>query len=235
MAEEFELSTKAKLLKAAITVFSNHGLAGGSIRQIAELSGTNIAAVTYHYKSKRELWQEVVIHLQQRLVEALFKDQPQWAQMTPYERVKNTTRNYVYFCAQHPELHRIVLFETIQGGEMIEWLNKERMSLFHNKSLDWTALAQEEGIYTSEVSALHMYFITTSAAQSIFLLAPQLKDIYDIDVFEDEQVNKFAEAIVTLFLQKRPVSADIAHTSGAPTSEQLLGAEAKLQDATLSS
>lgn len=96
-------------------------------------------------------------------------------------------------------------------------------------------MAQEEGIYTSEVSALHMYFITTSAAQSIFLIAPQLKDIYDIDVFEDEQVNKFADAIVTLFLQHKPVLADTAHTSGAPTSEQLLGAAAKLQNETRTS
>ena len=78
-----------------------------------------------------------------------------------------------------------------------------------------------------------MYLNTTSAAQSIFLLATQLKDIYDIDVFEDEQVNKFADVIVTLFLQHKSVSVVIAHTSGAPTSEQLLGAEAKLQDATL--
>ena len=200
MRNGLELTTRSKLLEAGITVFSDHGYAGGSIRQISELAGVNIAAVTYHYGSKKGLWQAVFTHLQDRLVEAIFADQAKWRSMTAYERVTNTTRNYIRFCARYPELHRITLFETIHGGEMLDWLNQQKMALFSRKSMEWVSLAQQEGVYSQDVSAIHMHFVTIHASNSVFLLAPHIKATFGIDVFEEEQVEKFTDAIISLFL-----------------------------------
>ena len=211
MSEEFELSTKSKLLKAAITVFSNHGFAGGSVRQIADLAGTNIAAITYHYKSKKQLWQAAFIHLQEQMIEAILKDQQLWSEMTAYERVKNTTKNYVRFCARHPELHRITLFETIHGSEMHDWLNEQKLTLFSRKSLEWVTLAQQEGVYTNGVPAFHLHFIATHASNSIFLLAPHIKAAFGIDVFEEEQIERFADSIVTMFLKDEGAKTSTPH------------------------
>ena len=199
MQTKLELTTKSKLLKAGISVFSDHGYSGGSIRQIAELAGANIAAVTYHYGSKKELWKSVFVHLQNQLIEAIFADQSLWRDMTPYERVRNTTRNYIRFCAVHPELHRIILFETIHGGEMLDWLNEQKLALFSKKSMDWVSLAQQEGVYSQDVSAIHLHFIITHASNSVFLLAPHIKATFGIDVFEEEQIDKFTDAILSLF------------------------------------
>ena len=201
MPTELELTTKSKLLKAGITVFSNHGYSGGSIRQIAELADANIAAVTYHYGSKKQLWKEVFMHLQGRLVDAIFADQAKWRDMTPLERVTNTTHAYVRFCAKHPELHRITLFETIHGGEMHDWLNEQSLSLFSRKSLEWVTLAQQEGVYPQDVSGIHLHFITIHASNSIFLLAPHIKATFGIDVFEEQQIEKFADAMVPHLLE----------------------------------
>jgi len=200
MQTEIEYTTKSKLLKAGIKVFSNHGYSGGSVRQIAELAGTNIASVTYHYGSKKQLWQAVFTHLQDRLVEAILFGEDQWRGMTPYDRVKSTTRNYVRFCARYPELHRIAMFETIHGGEMFDWMNEQKFALFSMKSMDWVSLAQDEGVYSSDVSAIHLHFIMTHASNSIFLLAPHIQATFGIDVFEEEQIEKFTDAITSLFL-----------------------------------
>lgn len=199
MQTKLELTTKSKLLKAGISVFSDHGYSGGSIRQIAELAGANIAAVTYHYGSKKELWKAVFVHLQNQLIDAIFADQSKWRDMSPYERVRNTTRNYIRFCAVHPELHRIILFETIHGGEMLDWLNEQKLALFSKKSMDWVSLAQQEGVYSQDVSAIHLHFIITHASNSVFLLAPHIKATFGIDVFEEEQIDKFTDAILSLF------------------------------------
>ncbi len=201
MRTELELTTKSKLLKAGISVFSDHGYAGGSIRQIAKLADANMAAVTYHYGSKKELWKAVFTHLQNRLVEAIFVDHDKWREMTPHERVRSTTRNYVRFCAKHPELHRITLFETIHGGEMLDWLNEQKLALFSKKSMEWVSLAQQEGVYSNDVSAIHLHFVTTHASNSVFLLAPHIKETFGIDVFEEEQIEKFTDAIISLFLR----------------------------------
>ncbi|MEP0189901.1 MAG: TetR/AcrR family transcriptional regulator [Erythrobacter sp.] len=211
MTDGFELSTKSKLLKAAITVFSNHGFAGGSVRQIADLAGTNIAAITYHYKSKKQLWQTTFIHLQERMIEAILKDQDRWGEMTAFERVKNTTKNYVRFCARHPELQRITLFETIHGSEMLDWLNEQKLTLFSQKSIEWVTLAQQEGVYEDGVSALHLHFIATHASNSIFLMAPHIKEAFGINVFEEEQIEKFADSIATMFLKDTGTESSTLH------------------------
>ncbi|MEM8917719.1 MAG: TetR/AcrR family transcriptional regulator [Pseudomonadota bacterium] len=199
-----EYTTKSKLLQAGIKVFSNHGYAGGSIRQIVDLAGTNIASVTYHYGSKKQLWQAVFTHLQNKLIEAILVDSDKWRDMAPYDRVKSTTRNYVRFCARYPELHRISMFETIHGGEMLDWMNERKFALFSKKSMEWVSLAQDEGVYSSDVSAIHLHFIVTHASNSIFLLAPHIKATFGIDVFEEEQIEKFTDAMISLFLNSEP-------------------------------
>ncbi|MEP3422851.1 MAG: TetR/AcrR family transcriptional regulator [Erythrobacter sp.] len=206
MQTKIEYTTKSKLLQAGIKVFSNHGYSGGSVRQIAELAGTNIASVTYHYGSKKRLWQAVYTHLQDKLLEAIFVDEDKWRDMTPYDRVKSTTRNYVRFCARYPEFHRISTFETIHGGEMLDWMNERKFALFSLKSMDWVSLAQDEGVYSSDVSAIHLHFIMTHASNSIFLLAPHIKATFGIDVFEEEQIEKFTDAIISLFLNSEPTA-----------------------------
>jgi len=214
MQTEFEITTKSKLIKAGIEVFSDHGFAGGSIRQIAERAGANIAAVTYHFGSKKELWKAVFTHLQDRLLEAIFANESEWRNLTPYERVRSTTKSYIRFCAKHPELHRITLFETIHGGEMLDWLNEQKLALFSKKSIEWVSLAQEEGVYSRDVSAIHLHFIIVHASNSIFLLAPHIKEAFGIEVFDDAQIDKFTDAIISLFLNRTDLEpADPARPS----------------------
>ena len=114
--------TKSKLLKAAISVFGSHGYSGGSVRQIADLANTNIGAIKYHYSSKENLWKSVVDYLFDKLSKAIMRDVELWPSMDPRERVVNSTRNYIYFCAEYPELNRIIMSETIQNGDRLHWL-----------------------------------------------------------------------------------------------------------------
>src|SRR5437867_3300272 len=53
-------ATAARLLAAATDLFAARGFAGTSIREIAERAGANVAAVHYHYGSKRSLYVEVL-------------------------------------------------------------------------------------------------------------------------------------------------------------------------------
>jgi TetR/AcrR family transcriptional regulator, regulator of cefoperazone and chloramphenicol sensitivity len=52
--------TRTKLLKAAISVFSERGYEGSTVRQICQRAGVNIALVNYHFGDKMELYLAVV-------------------------------------------------------------------------------------------------------------------------------------------------------------------------------
>jgi len=53
-------ATRDRLLRAAERCFTEHGFEGSSLRQITRLAGVNLAAVNYHFASKRELWLEMM-------------------------------------------------------------------------------------------------------------------------------------------------------------------------------
>ena len=194
--------TKSKLLKAAISVFGSHGYSGGSVRQIADLANTNIGAIKYHYSSKENLWKSVVNHLFDILSKAIMRDVELWPGMSPRERVVNSTRNYIYFCAEYPELNRIIMSETIQNGDRLHWLAENHVRLFLERSTAWMAIAQENGVYPREISVLNLVFIATSAAQNIFLMAPFVDHAFGIDVFKNDQIEKHVEAVVKLLLNE---------------------------------
>jgi AcrR family transcriptional regulator len=53
--------TKDKLLDAAERLIAEHGYAGTSLRQIISVAGVNLASVHYHFGSKEELLDAVVM------------------------------------------------------------------------------------------------------------------------------------------------------------------------------
>lgn len=193
-------STKSKLLEAAVSVFGTRGYSGGSVRQIAELANTNIGAIKYHYSSKDQLWRAVVNHLFDELGKAIMKDAELWPSMSPHDRVFNSTRNYIYFCASHPELNRILLSETIENGERMHWLAENHMRLFIERNVAWMALAQEDGVYAKDISVLNLVFVATAAAQNLFLMAPFIEHAFGIDVFKQDQIEKHVDAVTKLLL-----------------------------------
>ena len=194
--------TKSKLLKAAISVFGSHGYSGGSVRQIADLANTNIGAIKYHYSSKENLWKSVVDYLFDKLSKAIMRDVELWPSMDPRERVVNSTRNYIYFCAEYPELNRIIMSETIENGNRLHWLAENHVRLFLERSTAWMAIAQENGVYPREISVLNLVFVATSAAQNIFLMAPFVDHAFGIDVFKNDQIEKHVDAVVKLLLNE---------------------------------
>lgn len=48
--------TRARLLQAALRLFSEHGFARTSVRAIAVAAGTNVAAIGYHFGDKAQLY-----------------------------------------------------------------------------------------------------------------------------------------------------------------------------------
>jgi hypothetical protein len=60
--------------------------------------------------------------------------------------VVNSTRNYIHFCAAHPELNRIILSEIIQNGDRLHWLAENHVRQFFERAMAWMAIAQDNGV-----------------------------------------------------------------------------------------
>ena len=52
--------TRARLLEAAVEVFAGRGFREGTLREICQRAGANVAAVNYHFRSKERLYLQVL-------------------------------------------------------------------------------------------------------------------------------------------------------------------------------
>jgi AcrR family transcriptional regulator len=53
--------TRTKIMQVAFELFGRYGFEGTSVRQIAQKSGVNLAAVNYHFTSKELLYWEIMV------------------------------------------------------------------------------------------------------------------------------------------------------------------------------
>ncbi len=87
--------TKLRLLVAARRVFAEHGLKNATVRDICELAGANVAAVSYHFGGKEELYVAVLQAYMQDMQNLYPRDEGVTAQSGPEERLRAYIRSFL--------------------------------------------------------------------------------------------------------------------------------------------
>jgi len=190
---------QARLLQAGITEFAAHGYRGASLRDIAKLADTNVAAIKYHFGSKEIFWKAVISHLYKQLADTILDNDNRSDAGSTRDLIRNSTRDYILFSAKNPELYRITVLEMIEGGERMEWLARNHLREFMERTMAWTSIAQEGGVFPREISPLNLVYVMMGATQTIFMMAPQIERSFGIDVFDDKQVESHVDSIIRLF------------------------------------
>jgi AcrR family transcriptional regulator len=199
MPKTTKLRAKARLLQAGIKEFAAHGYRGASLRDIAKLADTNVAAIKYHFGSKEMFWKEVVSYLYQSLAATILDNDGRSEASSTRELIRNSTRDYIVFSAKNPELYRITVLEMIEGGERLEWLARYHLREFMERTMAWTSIAQENGVFPREVAPLNLVYVMMGAIQTIFMMAPQIERSFGVDVFAEKQVETHVDSIMRLF------------------------------------
>jgi len=199
MSRKSGANTKSRLLVAATREFAAHGYRGASLRDIASRADANVAAIKYHYESKDELWRAVVSDLYRRLGDAVLEDSRRREFGSIREVIRHSTRQYIFFSAAHPELYRITLFEMIEGGDRLDWLAHNQLRLFMERSMAWSSIAQQNGVFDKSVPPLNLVYVMMGAIQTLFMMAPQIERSFGVNVFAPEQVDAHVDTILRLF------------------------------------
>lgn len=197
---ELRLDTRSRLLKAAITVFAKFGYAGSSLRQIADLADVNHSSVKHHYKNKDDLWKKAVSYLFGLMEEFVTKDEDSYQNMSPRDVIITMTRNYIIFSAEHPEIAKIRMLETIHESDRLDWMTKHYLNPLTERAIRGIEEGQKMGVYTNEMSATHLHHINNGAVRSLYLIAPELKSTLGIDVFSHDYIEEHISAVLKIML-----------------------------------
>jgi AcrR family transcriptional regulator len=123
------LSSKEKVLKAAIMVFSKKGYDGASMREIAESARLTKPMIYYHFKNKQNLY----LYLLETHIESLLKGLSAILQSGENHTASLGSIIDLYdvtFCA-NPEMFYLIHRETTGDGRFVELLTKKYFSRMH--------------------------------------------------------------------------------------------------------
>lgn len=197
-----ELDTRSKLLEAAVKVFSKYGYDGASLRQISDLAGVKHGLIKYHHKNKNTLWQAVVTFLYDMMLNALEWDDQVGDKILNADGFRNhmisMTRAYIRFSAKYPELFRILMFEILLESERLDWVVENFSKPLIKKSMIRIHQGKAAGIFPKNVSDMNVFYIMMTANRTIFLLAPEVKRTFGVDVFSEQELQQHEDAIIEM-------------------------------------
>jgi len=111
-----EPGPRRRLLDAGRKLFARHGYDATTVRALARLAEVNLAAITYHFGSKRDLYGAVLLELVGPLGARI-----EWvsrAPVPPLGKVERAVRAFFDHVAAHPEMVALVVREMASGRKV---------------------------------------------------------------------------------------------------------------------
>ncbi|HEX6135763.1 MAG TPA: TetR/AcrR family transcriptional regulator [Longimicrobiales bacterium] len=106
--------TAADLIDAARAIFARHGYHGASVRAITAAAGANLGAITYHFGSKRELYDRVVGSVVAPLAERVERACAEGGSVLA--RAGRVVEAYFDYLGANPDLPPLMMQELMLGG-----------------------------------------------------------------------------------------------------------------------
>ncbi len=193
-------ATREAILDGALDVFSERSFEGATTREIAARAGVTQPLLNYHFSSKDELWRAAVDRLFATLNGALAARAAGLRGVDELTTQKLLVREFVYFSARNPQLHRIITAESKSDGPRMDWLVDRHVRPLYDATTAQFARLTEQG-HLPAVAPAHLYYILTGAAPTMFVLAPECRRLSGIDPFADDVIEAHADAVIALLFR----------------------------------
>lgn len=190
-------ATRERILAAALDLFSELSFDGATTREIAARAGVTQPLLNYHFSSKDELWRAAVDGLFEALNRALSERELGLRGVDELTVARLLVREFIYFSAAHPQLHRIITQECKTDGPRMDWLVERHIRPLYETTTERLARLARNG-HVPDIPMAHLYYIITGAGPTMFVLAPECRRLAGIDPQAPEVVEAHADAVTAL-------------------------------------
>jgi len=190
-------ATRERIVEAALEAFAEKGFHGASTRDIAERAGTNQGLITYHFRSKDELWRAAADRIFALLAKRMTGQLGALPSEDPRERAREAIRIYVRFAAAHPELFRLMVDEGKNSERRMKWLVDTHLRPRYEQFMR----PRDTRIGKFDEALLpHAYYVMAGAGSLIFAVAPECRRLTGLDPETEQAVEAHAEFVARLLV-----------------------------------
>lgn len=184
------------ILKASISLFSQKGLHGTSLRDIEKASGVSKGLILHHFETKENLYAAVQDNLNQEYISWMAARRD--ASKNLSTAIETAIKGSLSYLRANQEFRRIVLWSYLEGQERTTDLDKR----FTASLIEAMQVGQESGLVRDDVAVYVLPFIIRGAIDYWIRKESLLGEIYGEtkkeNQFSDE---KLVDALVTLMLK----------------------------------
>jgi AcrR family transcriptional regulator len=163
--QQRSIETRAAILDAAITEFSQRGFEGASIRAIADRLDLQHPLITYHYRSKDILWRAAAEHA----FAQIRNEWPEDSELSPLERLRQEYTTLFRYTVAFPEFHRFMRQETLTDNPRLKWVAETVLAPLLGRLLPQIIAAQKQGLLPAvDPSLFHYMMVSLTATLSEF-------------------------------------------------------------------
>jgi TetR/AcrR family transcriptional regulator len=189
--------TRERILAAALDLFSERSFEGATTREIAARAGVTQPLLNYHFRSKDALWRAAVDTLFDTLSEALSTRAEGLRGVDELTATRLIVREFIFFSARHPQLHRIITQECKVDGPRMDWLVERHIRPLYDSTVERFAQLVERG-ELPDIPAPHLYYIVTGAGPTMFVLGPECRRLSGLDPNDPDVIEAHADAVCML-------------------------------------
>jgi len=190
-------ATRERILAAALELFSELSFDGATTREIAARAGVTQGLLNYHFSSKDQLWRAAVGGLFETLNRALSARDQGLRGVDEVTSIRLLVREFIYFSARHPQLHRIITQECKTDGPRMDWLVDRHIRPLYEAYTARFARLIAQG-HLPDIPVPHLYYILTGAGPTMFVLAPECRRLAGIDPEAPDVIEAHADAVTAL-------------------------------------
>jgi AcrR family transcriptional regulator len=154
--------TRARILKAAIAVFTRDGYSGGRIEKISAEAESNDRMIYYYFGSKEKLFVKVLEHTYERFnqAESTLKLDPS----TPVETLRQLVAFVWDYYVTHPEFVAILSIENLHKGKHAKQSGELRRLSGEAVGVLKPIIeaGQQQGLFRQDVDLKHVYLMIAS-------------------------------------------------------------------------
>jgi AcrR family transcriptional regulator len=177
-----------------VACFAERGFRAASTREIASRAGTNQGLITYHFRSKDELWKAAADQLFGGLRDQMAERVAVALEMPePRERTRAAIREFVRFAAEHPELFRFMLEAGKHDDERMDWLVDTHLRPAYEANPSF-------GLEVAPELRPHIQYILVGAASLIFAVGPECRRLTGLDPRKRDAIERHADVVAQLLV-----------------------------------
>jgi AcrR family transcriptional regulator len=170
------LRTRAKILKAAGTVFSQKGYDAARVEEIVRMAGVNKALLFYHFKSKENIFHELIRESMKEMVGVLKDRIGGISDRTP-ERIGRFMEGMMEFLLSQKSLLKMLMIEAIKDGDQhhffMDFMDPVLTTLRENRSKDGSHVNEAE-------YKMKLFYVSIAPIVTYIVLGDKWSEFYGV-------------------------------------------------------